>query len=156
MSEQTHAERLIDALVDGYKVAMMTIAYCANEGGEKANPRRLQPLFDCADLCQTTAAAAARASRFLHPLTDLTADVARACAEAYADLEHGDVQLRRLYAVALHAAQVCDEFTGRRAPAPVQDERDLAMKASFPASDPPPGPSQGSPSQPSNDPGTPG
>lgn len=156
MAEQTHAERLIDALIDAYKVSTMTIAYCANEGGDKADPHRLQALFDCADLSQTTAAAASRASPFLMPLATLTADVARACAEAYADVEHGDVQLRRLYAVALRAAQVCDEFTGRRAPAPVQDEQDLAMKGSFPASDPPPVPVQGSPSQASNDPGTPG
>jgi hypothetical protein len=156
MATPTHTEHLIDALVDAYKVATMTIAYCANAGDEKAAPHRLQPLFDCADLCQATAAAASRASRFLRPLADLTADVARAAAEAYADLEHGDVQLRRLYAVALHAAHVCDEFTGRSERDPEADDRDLAVSASFPASDPPPVPVQGSPSEPANDPGTPG
>ncbi|HYE59112.1 MAG TPA: hypothetical protein VD948_11430 [Rhodothermales bacterium] len=153
MAAPTHAERLIDALVDAYKVATMTVAYCASAGDEKAEPHRLRALFDCADLCQTTAAAASRASRFLRPLTELTADVTRAAADAYADLEHGDVQLRRLYAVALHAAHVCDEFTGNAEQDPVPDEQDLASSASFPASDPPPLPVQGSPSRPSNDPG---
>ncbi len=156
MAEQTHAERLIDALIDAYKVSTMTIAYCANAGGAAAEPHRLQPLFDLAGLSQTTAAAASRASHFLRPLAELTADVARACADAYADLEHGDGQLRQLYAVALHAANACDTFTGRRDADPVQDERDLAEKGSFPASDPPPTPSQGSPSAPANDPNTPG
>lgn len=155
-TEHTHAQALIDDLTEAYKVCTMTIAYCANARGEKADPHRLQVLFDCADLCLTTAAAAGRASKFLRPLAELTSDVAEACASAYADVEHGDLQLKKLYAVCLRAAQTCDEFTGKVEPAPVADEQDLALRGTFPASDPTPTSSQGSPSALANDPGAAG
>ena len=113
-------------------------------------------LFDCADLCELTVGAASRASRFLHPVVGLCADVARACADAYAPIEHGDGQLRKLYAVCSLVAEACDEFTGKQEARPVADEQDHALRESFPASDPVPTPSQGSPSSLANDPSTAG
>ncbi len=138
----THAQRVIDSCMDVYKVCRQTAAYCSSQGGDYADPHRLQVLYDCAESHLLAGDFLARASRFNRPAAQLAADLATACAEAFQDLEHDDKQLRKLYAVCMQSTQVIGVLLGEIEKLPQNDQRDEALKESFPASDPPPPPTE--------------
>lgn len=135
---ETHAIRTTDTCLDVYKVCRQTAAYCADQQGDYATPHRVQVLHDCAEIHLLTADLITRASPFHRQVARLACDSARACAEAFRDDEHGDPQLRKLYAVCMQAVQAIGVFIGDEEAPPQEDKRDEASKESFPASDPPP------------------
>ena len=138
----THALRLMDTCMDVYQTCRQTAAYCADRRGDYAAPHRIQVLHDCADVHLLTADFLARASHYHRQAAGLACDIAQACADAFGEIEHDDPQLRKLYAVCAQATQQLGAFLGRVERQPESDARDEALKESFPASDPPPPPTQ--------------
>lgn len=58
-----------------------TITHCLELGGEHAEPRHINALLDCAQICETTAAFMSRGSE-LHPkLCAVCADACERCAQ---------------------------------------------------------------------------
>lgn len=134
-------DRIIDDLMETYRVCHQTAAYSIDSGGELATLARLRAFDDCAEINLTLANFLLRASDHSHALAELCAEVSAACAEAIEDVEHQDGQLRAAYAACQHSRQSCLEVLGEYVPE-VEDARDEAVRESFPASDPPPPPTQ--------------
>ena len=63
-------------------ICLQTIQYCLEQGGEHTEPTHMQLLLDCADICQTTAAFAARRSQNHVGVTSACADICDLCASA--------------------------------------------------------------------------
>ena len=72
----TKAQALIGTYLDAYKACRLAAAYCANEGGELAEPHLLQRLHDSADLTLALANLLTRASHLHRPLAALCAAAA--------------------------------------------------------------------------------
>ena len=138
---ETLALQCVEANMEAYRACMMTLPYCIQQGGDLATPARLQVLHDCADLNLAVANFLARGSRFHKPLAELCIDVSRACAEALADIEHSDPQLRIVYAACQRVAQACHSLTAS-AETEASRKRDEALRETFPASDPTPTPTE--------------
>lgn len=138
---ETHAQHVIDTCMDVYQVCRQTAAYCANQQGAYAAPHRTQVLHDCAEIHLLTGDFLARASPYHRQAAGLACEIAQACADAFREIEHDDPQLRKLYAVCAQATEQLGAFLGQVEMPPKSDARDEALKGSFPASDPPPAPS---------------
>ena len=139
--EKTKALQVIDDCMEAYKVCRQTAAYCVNEGGEMADPHRIQVLYDGAEINLAMADFLARASPFHDELGRLAIRITRACADAISRDEHDDEQLRITYAVCGRAVRACEELVGARDEAEL-DERDVELRGTFPASDPTSPPSE--------------
>lgn len=134
-------DRVIDDLMETYRICHQTAAYCIDSGGELATLTRLRAFDDCAEINLTLANFLLRASKHAHMLAQLCVDVSTACAEAIQDVEHRDGQLRAAYAACRRSRHACLEVLGDESPIE-EDDRDEAVRESFPASDPPPPPTQ--------------
>ena len=64
-----------------HDVCMETISHCLQMGGEHAEPRHIQLLLDCAEICQTSANFMLRMSEFHGQTCGVCADVCERCAE---------------------------------------------------------------------------
>lgn len=137
--DETHALTLIDGSLSCYKTCHLTAAYCSNEGGDMADPHRLQLLYDAADASLMLANLLTRASRFHREAARFTRAVVKACAEQLGD--HEDPQLRTAYAACQGVVRICDELLDRESVAR-EDAQDEAVKETFPASDPVPPPTK--------------
>lgn len=134
-------DRVIDDLMETYRICHQTAAYCIDSGGDLATLTRLKAFDDCAEVNLTLANFLLRASEHSMKLAALCRDISAACARAIEDVEHGDGQLRAAYAACQRSHHACKELVGDDVPAH-EDARDEAGRESFPASDPPPPPTQ--------------
>ena len=138
---ETEALQTIDDCMEAYKVCRQTAAYSIGKGGKLAEPHRIQVLYDAAEINLAMADFLSRASHFHNALGKLCIEITRACAEAISKDEHDDDQLRTTYAVCERAIRSCKELTGAEEPAHT-DERDVALKGTFPGSDSTPPPTE--------------
>jgi len=139
---ETKARLVMDDALDAYKACRETTAYCVQEGGDLADPHLIQHLEDAADVALMTTNLLSRASRSHRQAVAFCADVAEACAETLeqrASLD--DDQLRVAYAACLRLHECCLQLTGL-AEIPSSDERDEALRETFPGSDPTPPPTE--------------
>lgn len=132
---KTKALQVIDDCMEAYKVCRQTAAYGVSEGGDLADPHRIQILYDCAEINLAMANFLSRASPFHNALGGLCAEITRACAKSISKEEHDDEQLRITYAVCERARRACEELIGAKEEAHL-DERDIELRGTFPASDP--------------------
>lgn len=134
-------DRVIDDLMETYRICHQTAAYCIDSGGNLATLARLRAFDDCAEINLTLANFLLRASEHSTALARLCAEIATACAEEIQDVEHQDGQLRAAYAACQRSRHACLELLGDET-VETEDDRDEAVRESFPASDPPPPPTQ--------------
>lgn len=139
---ETRAQQAIDDCLAAYKACLQTAAYCANQGGTLADPHRLQVLHDCADVNLATANFLTRGSRFLPRITEVCAEISEACADNLSADEHDHPQLRVTYAACQRASRSCTEFFDNEVQSDEDAQREEALLESFPASDPPPPPTE--------------
>ena len=141
LAEGVDLDRIIDDLMETYRVCHQAAASCIDAGGELATLERLRAFDDCAEANLTLANFLLRASDHAADMARLCEKVSAACAREIADIEHSDGQLRAAYAACQHSRHACLQFLGEETPA-TEDQRDEAVRESFPASDPPPPPTQ--------------
>lgn len=134
-------DRIIDDLMETYRICQQTAAYCIDSGGDLATLDRLRALDDCAEANLTLANFLLRASEHAPDVARLCHDVSGACARQIADVEHSNGQLRAAFAACTQSRHACLEFLGEESEE-FDDERDEIVRESFPASDPPPPPTQ--------------
>lgn len=134
-------DRVIDDLMDTYRICHQTAAYCIDSGGDLATLERLRALDDCAEANLTLANFLLRASDHAYDVARLCQTVSAACAQEIEAIEHSDGQLRAAYAACHQSRHACLEFLGEEVEA-IADDRDETVRESFPASDPPPPPTQ--------------
>ena len=135
------ADQLVDDCMQTFKLCRPAAAHCIDQGGELATLSRLQALDDCAEVNLTMSNFLLRGSRHVRPLAALCMEVSRAAAEALEAVEHHDAHLRAAYAACLRSHRACAELLGEREDAAYTVE-DLTSSESFPASDPPPPPTE--------------
>ncbi len=134
-------DRVIDDLMETYRICHQSAAYCIDAGGDLATLARLRAFDDCAEISLTLANFLLRASKHADALAQLCVDVSTACAEEIRDVEHRDGQLRAAYAACRRSRRACLEVLGEVV-TNEDDDRDEAVRESFPASDPPAPPTQ--------------
>lgn len=134
-------DRVIDDLMHAYRVCHQTAAYCIDNGDEIATLERLKAFDDCAEVNLTLANFLLRGSEHAVDLARVCITVSEACAKAIEDVEHHDPQLRAAYAVCRRARGACLELLGEDVPV-TEDRQDETVRESFPASDPPPPPTE--------------
>lgn len=105
---ETKAQQLIATCMDAYTACRLAAAYAVNEGGDVADPHRMQALHDAADLSLTLANLLTRASHLHRRLAALTGDAAEAAAEALQDLE--DEPLQRACEACAELQQACADL----------------------------------------------
>lgn len=132
-------DRVIDDLMETYRICHQTVAYCIDSGGDLATLARLKAFDDCAEINLTLANFLLRASEHWRGLAVTCVDVSAACASEIEDIEHSDGQLRAAYASCNRSRHACLELLGEETQAD-DDDRDETIRESFPASDPPPPP----------------
>ena len=141
LAQGVDLDRIIDDLMETYRVCHQTAAYCIDAGGDLATLERLRAFDDCAEANLTLANFLLRASEHADDMARICLKVSGACARAIQDVEHSDGQLRAAYATCHHSRHACLEFLGEEEPER-EDARDETVRESFPASDPPPPPTQ--------------
>lgn len=134
-------DRVIDDLMQAYRICHRSAAYCIDRDAELATLERLKAFDDCAEANLTLANFLLRGSEHAMALAEICLTVSEACAAAIADVEHDDPQLRTAYAACRRARRACLELLGKETPV-VEDAVDEASQESFPASDPPPPPTE--------------
>lgn len=134
-------DRVIDDLMETYRICHQTTAYCIDHGGELATLERLKAFDDCAEINLTLANFLLRASDYAVRLAGLCLSVSMACAQSIQDIEHDDGQLRAAYAACQRSRHACMELIGDEV-REKEDALDEAVRESFPASDPSPPPTQ--------------
>ncbi len=135
------AQEVIADCLKTYKMCLETAAYGLGEGGALAEASLISLLNDCADVNLAMANFLTRGSRFGPELAAFCIAVSEACAEAMEPMEHADGQLRAAYAACLRSRRSCAEWIGVL-PRATPDVCDDILAATFPASDPPPTPTQ--------------
>jgi hypothetical protein len=131
----------VDICLSTHKLCLQAVAFCIDRGGELADTELLHALLDCAEINQTAANFLCRVSRHSTDIVHNAGAVSQQTAEHLAHIEQTDGLLRSVYAACLQSADVCAEF-GRAWERPHDDARDEILRDSFPASDPPPPPSE--------------
>ncbi len=134
-------DRIIDDLMETYRICHETAAYCIDSGGELATLERLRAFDDCAEANLTLANFLLRASEHAADVARLCYKISTACAQGIESVEHNDDQLRAAYAACQQSRNACLEFLGEQI-SDRDDRLDEAVRQSFPASDPPAPPSQ--------------
>lgn len=141
ISHQQDVHEYIDTCLAAQKMCTQAVAHCLEAGGELGSAKVITTLLDCADLNGTTASYLSRVSTHSGDIMRLNARVSRYCAEAIGAYDHDVGVLRAAYAACVHVAEASDSF-GQ----PDQDRQeamqDKTVADSFPASDPPPTPSE--------------
>jgi hypothetical protein len=136
-SSSVDLDRVIDDLMHAYRLCHQSAAYCIDHGGRLATLDRLKAFDDCAEVNLTLANFLLRGSEHAVMLARVCIEVSASCAHSIEDIEHSDPQLRAAFAVCHRARHACLQLLGEER-AVIEDERDQAIRESFPASDPPP------------------
>lgn len=132
---------IIDDLMETYRICLESAAYCIDKGGDLATLDRLKAFDDCAEINLSLANFLLRASEHARGMARLCLAISTACAESIRHVEHDDGQLRAAYAASQRSRHACLEILGEEVRRH-DDERDEIVRESFPASDPPPPPTQ--------------
>jgi hypothetical protein len=144
MSDHTPGTALkstVDICLSTHKLCLQAAAFCIDRGGDLYDPELLHALLDCAEINQTAANFLCRVSRHSTSIVHLAGDVSRSTADHLARVEQSDGLLRSVYAACLRSSDICGDF-GRAWIKPDEDARDQILQDSFPASDPPPPPTE--------------
>jgi hypothetical protein len=136
LASDVDLDRVIDDLMETYRICHQTTAYCIDSGGDIATLARLRAFDDCAEINLTLANFLLRGSEHAPEMSTLCLSISTACADSIRDIEHGDGQLRAAYAACQRSRHASLELLGRERRAE-EDARDEAVRGSFPASDPP-------------------
>lgn len=137
----TPSEQAIRDCLTTYRICRATATYGTHGGGAWANGDVLNLLNDCAEMNLAVVELLSRGSQFSRELSHLCATVSETCADALEPHEHTDAQLRVAYAACRRSHLVCAYLSGAL-PEEEFDPRDIALQGSFPASDPPPPPTE--------------
>lgn len=94
---------------DCLRVCTETASHCIALGGRHADPRHLELLFDCADVCNLSVKLLARDSDFHMDLCSLCAQVCRQCARSCERIGE-DEMMRECAEVCWRCAESCDRM----------------------------------------------
>lgn len=104
-------QRCIDNCLTCYRVCAQTSAHCLIRGGKHAEPAHLRLLYDCSEICRTSADFMLRGSD-LHELTcGACAAVCERCAPSCRSMMD-DEQMIACAQVCEQCAQSCREMAG--------------------------------------------
>jgi hypothetical protein len=132
----TAAVSLADECRDVQHACYRAAVHCISAGEPLADPDRIRLLFDTADIAHVMSSMLIRSSIFYRATGKLLMASARATGHALEAFDHEDEQLRSAYVLCQRIRVSCGEFLGD-VDAAEYDEQDLAVKNTFPASDPP-------------------
>ncbi|CAL1239474.1 four-helix bundle copper-binding protein [Candidatus Methylocalor cossyra] len=96
----------IQECVDCHRACLETAAYCLEQGGRHAEPDHLRLLFDCAEICQTSANFMLRRSDLYPLICEVCAEICAECADG-CDAFEGDARLERCAEACRACAERC-------------------------------------------------
>ena len=74
-------QRCIDNCLNCHSICLQTAAYCLRMGGKHNEEGHIRLLFDCAEICQTSANFMLRGSEFHGRTCGVCAEICERCAE---------------------------------------------------------------------------
>jgi hypothetical protein len=104
-------KRCIDECLSCYRVCMETLIFCIAQGGRHAEPRHLQLLMDCAEICRTSADFMLRGSELHVETCAVCADVCERCAQS-CDAMGDDATMRACAEACRRCAESCRTMSG--------------------------------------------
>jgi len=93
-----------------HDVCARTINHCLEKGGQHAEPAHIRLLFDCVEICETSADFMVRESGLHHLTCHACAEVCERCAED-CDRMSDDAQMRECAETCRACASVCREMS---------------------------------------------
>lgn len=144
MSDNTSVSgvhQIVDACLSAQKLCTQAVAACLDRGEELASAKVIHALLDAATTNAAAAQMLGRVSVHSREIAHLNAEVSEFCARTIEPFERSDDILRSTYAACLRACDAGRAF-GSVVPEEEESDRDKTVADSFPASDPPPPPTE--------------
>lgn len=104
----------IQNCLDCHRICLQTITHCLQKGGKHAAPEHIRLLWDCAEICQTSANFILRGSSFHGDTCNVCAEICRACAEDCANFPD-DEEMQACADMCRRCAESCQEMAGQMA-----------------------------------------
>lgn len=93
-----------------HRICMATVKYCLDKGGKPADPRHIQTLLDCAEICQTTSNFILRESDMHERVCAVCADICEHCAESCEQVDDHDEMMKHCANVCRRCAEACQKI----------------------------------------------
>ena len=100
----------IENCQDCHQACLEMLAYCLHKGGKHTEPAHLTLLFDCAEICQTSANFMIRGSEMHHQTCAACAEICARCAAECEQLDPSDAQLQACAAICRRCADSCRQM----------------------------------------------
>lgn len=85
MAHTTTKEELkhqcIENCIESHRVCLETVDYCLEKGGKHADAEHIRHLYDCAEICKTSADFMVRNSKKHKAVCELCADICESCVD---------------------------------------------------------------------------
>lgn len=89
----TEMQECIQNCMDCHSICLATVPHCLEMGGKHADPQHIGPLFECAEICQTSANFMLLNSPQHGRVCALCAEICERCAQDCEQMSNGDRQM---------------------------------------------------------------
>ena len=105
-------QQCVQICTECHKVCLTTVQHCLQMGGEHAAPHHIGLLFDCAQICQTSADFMLRNSEFHSRTCAVCAEVCEHCAQVCEQIGGNDQQMQLCAEICRRCAESCHSMAG--------------------------------------------
>jgi hypothetical protein len=102
--------KCMDACAASHRACMQTAVHCLQQGGEHATRDHIRLLWDCSDICGTSANLLSRGSPFHQETCRACATICTACAETCERIPDDPI-MARCAALCRESARLCREMS---------------------------------------------
>ena len=99
---------------DCQRVCIETASHCLALGGRHAEPRHIELLLDCADICEVSLRFLARSSEYHHDTCSVCSEICRDCAESCEQITM-DAMMKECADACRRCAESCDRMARKAA-----------------------------------------
>lgn len=102
-------QHCIQECLECHRICLETFSYCAEQGGDYADPDQFRVLLDCSQICQTSADFMIRSSQLHSLICETCAEVCTQCQEECEMIE-GDPQMKACAEACRRCAESCQQM----------------------------------------------
>lgn len=102
--------KCIQSCNDCYEICTQMITHCLDKGGKHADPKHIQLLFDCAQICNLSSNFMIRNSGSHSIICDACAEICEACAVSCETLASSDSDMKKIVDACRQCTASCSEM----------------------------------------------